>query len=416
MSGNTYERAAIEAYWDQQENLCDPLTNVLLQNATLIPNWDKRREVQSFLAAHPELKQEKTERGDSSRSSLSNLSRLSTSQSRSVRVERTEEVGLFSLQFPIEMPTILQYRIQEDEFRSLVQKLNGKLQGSEPSLLRKLASTAAFALLCAGLTMKRPRSCVVSGTSALSFLLLCRMPEGNSMAASRKEAERFFREEFVPFFQVRGVQDPSLEWANYEFDRSAYELQRLIWSEYKFYVASNQRGELDSLTGALSLTACNHSRPTKISLQGLQGMRGLNFLAGMGLLALAAGTGAMAQPSERARLEEDTFWLLSHLLEDVLDPDFFGADVRGNLKMVHIGGLGMRSFILAKAKVYCPTIYDALGEEACSSCLGSLLDSWVLALFVGCAPHRLLEHLWDTFLGVLFLGGGLVCGIWGLGD
>ena len=216
MSGNTYERAAIEAYWDQQENLCDPLTNVLLQNATLIPNWDKRREVQSFLAAHPELKQEKTERperaeaplqrGDSSRSSLSNLSRLSTSQSRSVRVERTEEVGLFSLQFPIEMPTILQYRIQEDEFRSLVQKLNGKLQGSEPSLLRKLASTAAFALLCAGLTMKRPRSCVVSGTSALSFLLLCRMPEGNSMAASRKEAERFFREEFVPFFQVRGVQ------------------------------------------------------------------------------------------------------------------------------------------------------------------------------------------------------------------
>lgn len=66
--------------------------------------------------------------------------------------------------------------------------------------------------------------------------------------------------------------------------------------------------------------------------------------------------------------------------------------------MVHIGGLGMRSFILEKAKVYCPKIFQALGEEACSSCLGSLLDSWVLALFVGCAPHRLLEHLWDHLL------------------
>ena len=28
----------------------------------------------------------------------------------------------------------------------------------------------------------------------------------------------------------------------------------------------------------------------------------------------------------------------------------------------------------------------------------------VLALFVGCAPHRLLEHLWDTF-AVLGLSG-----------
>ncbi|CAE7386261.1 CHIP, partial [Symbiodinium sp. KB8] len=377
MSGNTYERAAIVAYWDQQETVSDPLTNVPLQNATLIPNWDKIREVQSFLAKHPELKEQKQRDRDATAATAaeltprplrrgdSSMSRLAMSQS--VRVERTEEVGLFSLQFPVEMPTSLQYRIQEDEFRSLVQKLNEKLQGTEPSLLRKLATTGAFALLCAGLTMRRPRSCIVSGTSALSFLYLCRMPEGNSKAACRKEAERFFREEFVPFFQVRGVQDPSLEWANYEFDRSAYELQR----------PEAVRELLGILTGY---------------------PQGLNFLAGMGLLALSSGS----LPTQRAKLEEDTFWLLSHLLEDVLDPDFFGADVRGNLKMVHIGGLGMRSFILEKAKVYCPKIFQALGEEACSSCLGSLLDSWVLALFVGCAPHRLLEHLWDT-LAVLGL-------------
>ena len=213
MSGNTYERAAIVAYWDQQETVSDPLTNVALQNATLIPNWDKRREVQSFLAKHPELKEQRDRDATAATTELtprplrrgdSWMSRLAMSQS--VRVERTEEVGFFSLQFPVEMPTSLQYRIQEDEFRSLVQKLNEKLQGTEPSLLRKLATTGAFALLCAGLTMRRPRSCIVSGTSALSFLWLCRMPEGNSKAACRKEAERFFREEFVPFFQVRGVQ------------------------------------------------------------------------------------------------------------------------------------------------------------------------------------------------------------------
>ena len=28
-------------------------------------------------------------------------------------------------------------------------------------------------------------------------------------------------------------------------------------------------------------------------------------------------------------MEEDAFWLLACLLEDVLDPDFFGADAPG---------------------------------------------------------------------------------------
>ena len=43
----------------------------------------------------------------------------------------------------------------------------------------------------------------------------------------------------------------------------------------------------------------------------------------------------------KAKMEEDAFWLLACLLEDVLDPDFFGADV-DNMKMVNIGGLGLR--------------------------------------------------------------------------
>eukprot|EP00931_Biecheleriopsis_adriatica_P116126 TRINITY_DN91818_c0_g1_i1.p1 TRINITY_DN91818_c0_g1~~TRINITY_DN91818_c0_g1_i1.p1 ORF type:complete len:691 (-),score=161.06 TRINITY_DN91818_c0_g1_i1:35-2107(-) len=124
--------------------------------------------------------------------------------------------------------------------------------------------------------------------------------------------------------------------------------------------------------------------------------QGLNFLAGMGLLAV--GAAHCDNASRKAELEEAAFWLLALLLEDVLDPDFFGADVRGNLKMDNIGGLGMRSLILEKAERYCPCIFSALGKETFTSCLGALLDSWVLSLFIGCAPHRLLEHLWDHLL------------------
>lgn len=123
--------------------------------------------------------------------------------------------------------------------------------------------------------------------------------------------------------------------------------------------------------------------------------QGLNFLAGMNLMAAA---GSSWDGTGDADLEETAFWLLALLLEDVLDPDFFGADVRGNLQMAYIGGLGMRSFIVERAEAYCPCLLDALGQEAFRSSLGAVLDSWVLRLFLGCAPHRLMENLWDHLL------------------
>ena len=47
---------------------------------------------------------------------------------------------------------------------------------------------------------------------------------------------------------------------------------------------------------------------------------------------------------------------------------------------------------------YCPTLFSFMGGEAFASSLGNVLDQWVLSLFIGCAPHRLLEHLWDHLL------------------
>lgn len=66
--------------------------------------------------------------------------------------------------------------------------------------------------------------------------------------------------------------------------------------------------------------------------------------------------------------------------------------------MAYIGGLGMRSFIVERAQVHCPAMLDALGPEAFASSMESILDQWVLSLFVGCSPARLLEHLWDHLL------------------
>eukprot|EP00929_Paragymnodinium_shiwhaense_P108837 TRINITY_DN75181_c0_g1_i1.p1 TRINITY_DN75181_c0_g1~~TRINITY_DN75181_c0_g1_i1.p1 ORF type:complete len:372 (+),score=55.54 TRINITY_DN75181_c0_g1_i1:73-1188(+) len=51
-SGNTYEREAVLAHWHSRGSAQDPLSNVSVKSHMLITNWDKRREVSSFLAAH----------------------------------------------------------------------------------------------------------------------------------------------------------------------------------------------------------------------------------------------------------------------------------------------------------------------------------------------------------------------------
>ena len=52
-SGNTYEREAILAFWQQPGTRRDALTNVELNSDALYANFDKRREVASFMAAYP---------------------------------------------------------------------------------------------------------------------------------------------------------------------------------------------------------------------------------------------------------------------------------------------------------------------------------------------------------------------------
>lgn len=62
-SGNTYERDAIERFWHQSRQpgtggwgapRRDPLTNAEIANCALFTNWDKRREIQAWLASNPQ--------------------------------------------------------------------------------------------------------------------------------------------------------------------------------------------------------------------------------------------------------------------------------------------------------------------------------------------------------------------------
>jgi len=66
--------------------------------------------------------------------------------------------------------------------------------------------------------------------------------------------------------------------------------------------------------------------------------------------------------------------------------------------MAYIGGIGMRSVIVEHAQSHCSLLYDALGHEVFRSTLTSILDSWILSLYVGCAPVRVLENLWDHLM------------------
>jgi hypothetical protein len=57
-SGNTYERQALETFWRAQSRAGapprDPLNNTVLATTQVFPNWDKRREVNAWLQAHPD--------------------------------------------------------------------------------------------------------------------------------------------------------------------------------------------------------------------------------------------------------------------------------------------------------------------------------------------------------------------------
>uniref|UniRef100_A0A7S4R748 Rab-GAP TBC domain-containing protein n=1 Tax=Alexandrium monilatum TaxID=311494 RepID=A0A7S4R748_9DINO len=141
--------------------------------------------------------------------------------------------------------------------------------------------------------------------------------------------------------------------------------------------------------------------------------QGLNFLAGMSLLNLLPWHEAHCVRPQRCccckriggthrlqalHLEEAAFWLLALLVEDVLDPDFFGAGVEHNERMGYIGGRGLKDLVLRYAEEYCPTMHEAMGHQVFRRSLSSVLDQWVLSVFVGCVPERLLRFLWELML------------------
>lgn len=97
-------------------------------------------------------------------------------------------------------------------------------------------------------------------------------------------------------------------------------------------------------------------------------------------------------------LEERAFWVLAFFLEDVLDPDFFGTGAKAGFGVDFVGGLGMRDLIVEQAPRHCKELHVVLGRETFSSIVMTILNSWVLSIFVGCMPRRLLDQLWTHLL------------------
>merc|ERR1719393_1173613 len=51
--GRTYDREALEEFWQRRGEPIEPLSNSLLPDRTVITNYDMRAQVEAFLSANP---------------------------------------------------------------------------------------------------------------------------------------------------------------------------------------------------------------------------------------------------------------------------------------------------------------------------------------------------------------------------
>jgi len=117
-AGNTYERAALEHFWETfgRRRLVDPLTNEALPDDGIIPNWDMRRRVQAFMDQHPSYVPvgwpDRTVPAPESRSSQRNASSVSRDDApKNFSSTRIQTIGLATavaiLGIAVKAPSIL---------------------------------------------------------------------------------------------------------------------------------------------------------------------------------------------------------------------------------------------------------------------------------------------------------------------
>ena len=85
--------------------------------------------------------------------------------------------------------------------------------------------------------------------------------------------------------------------------------------------------------------------------------------------------------------EEDAFWLMSRLVEDVLPPSYFTSD---------FSGIRVDSIVLAKlVQTHFPHVHALLKEHDIE--LGLIAFTWFLTLFASVVHVKILLRMWDLF-------------------
>lgn len=101
--------------------------------------------------------------------------------------------------------------------------------------------------------------------------------------------------------------------------------------------------------------------------------QGLNFIVSLLLVAVP---------------EEDAFWLLCLLVEDILPPGFYSTELHGSKAEV--------SVLTQLVARYLPTINPLLARWSLT--LEPFVFAWIMCLFVGELPLHLVLDVWDRLL------------------
>jgi len=101
--------------------------------------------------------------------------------------------------------------------------------------------------------------------------------------------------------------------------------------------------------------------------------QGLNFIAGLLLTVVE---------------EEEAFWLVCLLVEDILPPGFYSTELHGSKAEVHV--------LTQLVTRYLPNINPLLARWSLT--LEPFAFAWIMCLFVGELPLHLLLDVWDRLL------------------
>lgn len=93
--------------------------------------------------------------------------------------------------------------------------------------------------------------------------------------------------------------------------------------------------------------------------------------------------------------EEDAFWTLAVVVENMLLPDFYAT--KPALMGFHVDNAVLMDLVQVKmGSVLCASLQRSLADDL-ESLVSFLSPQWLMSLFVGALPEEAVERVWDAF-------------------